>query len=79
MERDSPSVTKNAYLLCLNRRYIIHFQYSVSGFGILELTKSANEFYQRWWAKRGPFFSYSELIESARAFEFAAACLFFYI
>ena len=26
--------------LCLNRRYIIHFEYSVSGFGILELTKS---------------------------------------
>ena len=37
---DSPSATKNAYLLCLSRRYIIHFQYSVSEFAILELTKS---------------------------------------
>ena len=34
MQRDSPSATKNAYLLCLDRRYIIHFQYSVSRFGI---------------------------------------------
>ena len=25
------------------------------------------------WAKKGPFFSYSELIQSARAFEFAAS------
>ena len=40
VQRDSPSATKNGYLLCLYRRYIIHFQYSVSGFGILELTKS---------------------------------------
>ena len=40
MQRDSPSATKNSYLLFLNRRYFIHCQYSVSGFGILELTKS---------------------------------------
>ena len=37
---DSPSATKNCYLLWLNRRYIIHFQYSIWGFVILELTKS---------------------------------------
>ena len=40
VQRDSPSATKNAFLLCLNRRYIIHFQYSVSGFVILDLKKS---------------------------------------
>ena len=40
VQRDSPSATKNGYLLCLNRRYIIHFQYSIRGFVILELTKS---------------------------------------
>ena len=32
VERDSHSATKNAYPLCLNRRYLIHFQYSVGGF-----------------------------------------------
>ena len=37
--------------------------------------KVTDEFYQRWWAKRGPFFSCSELIESARAFEFAASAV----
>ena len=37
--------------------------------------KFKKEFYQRRWAKRGPFFSYSELIESARAFEFAASAV----
>ena len=26
VQMDSPSAMKNAYLLCLNRRYIIHFQ-----------------------------------------------------
>ena len=40
VQRDSLSATKNAYLSCLNRRYIIYFQYSVSGFVILKLTKS---------------------------------------
>ena len=35
VQRDSPCATKNGYLLCLNRRYIIHFQYSIRGFVIL--------------------------------------------
>ena len=38
--RDSTSAAQNFYLLCLNRWQIIHFQYFVSGFVILELTKS---------------------------------------
>ena len=50
--------------------------WAVHGFGMGTSTdKFKKEFYQRRWAKRGPFFSYSELIESARAFEFAASAV----
>ena len=57
MQRDSPSAAKNAYLWCLNRRYIVHFQNSVSGLVIFELTKSRERVLSTLMGQKRPFFS----------------------
>ena len=58
VQRDCPSATKYPYLLYLNRRYIIHFQYSVSGFGAKEVARMT------FFIVGGPIEALSSLIQS---------------